>query len=121
MNAFKIILPIVEPNEPPRVDVHYEWTQYALWLSGRYGLDNVDGHEIGLSPELVHDLLEWCSAEDALFNQNDPANSPSTDGYLQNGFELAKRVRAELPAEWIVTTTDPVSRTDVVLSLAESP
>ncbi|SDJ03969.1 MULTISPECIES: hypothetical protein [unclassified Leifsonia] len=117
MSEFQITLPILEPDEPPRVDVHYEWRQYALWLSGRYGLDNVDGHEIGLSPALVRDLLLWTDTEDALFNEDDPANSPSSPNFRANGFELAKRVRAELPSEWIVTTFDPDSRKRVVLPL----
>lgn len=120
MSNFHITLPIEEPNEPPRIDVHYESVlQYALWLSGRYGLDNVDGHEIGLSPELVRDLRAWTGAADALYNGDDPANSPLPPNHDEDGFELAKRVRAELPAEWIVTTFDPVSRTDVVLPLPE--
>ena len=116
MFDYIVPLPIENPTEPPCVDVHYEWMQYALWLSGRYGFHNLDGHEIGLSPDLVRDLSAWGDAEDAIFNGEDPPNSPSTDGYLEKGFALAQRVRAELPAEWVVTTTHPVSRTTVTLS-----
>lgn len=50
MNALKVNLPVVYPDEPPRVDMHYEWSQYALWLTGYYGFRNIDGHEIGLTP-----------------------------------------------------------------------
>ncbi|MGH1551108.1 hypothetical protein ACRAWB_18800 [Leifsonia poae] len=99
------------------MDLHYEWEQYALWLSGRYGLENLDGHEIGLSPELVHDLLVWVEKGDADFDAEYPPDSPDTPNFLEDAFELAKRVRAELPPEWIVTTIDPVTRTDIVLPL----
>lgn len=109
------LLSVVEPDEPPRVDVHYEWTQYALWISGRYGLDNIDGHEIGLSAELVRDLTAWGDAADALFDEDEPANSPAPAEHLEKGFALAKRVRADLPAEWIVTTSDPTTRMQVEL------
>ena len=116
-SGFKPPIPLLESVEPPRVDVHYEWTQHALWLSGRCDYDSVDGHEIGLSPELVQDLRAWCAAEDALFDGDDPPNSGSTDGYLEKGFALAKRVRAELPPEWVVTADDPITLKNVVLPL----
>lgn len=119
MSDFKTTLPIVEPDEPPRVDVHYEWTQYALWLSGRYGLGPIDGHEIGLSPELIHDLRAWTKSADDLFNADDPPSSIAPPNFLEDCFELAKRVRAELPPEWVVTTFDPDSETDVVLPRAD--
>ena len=117
MNGFRISLPILEPDEPPHVDVHYEWTAYALWLSGKYGFDNVDGHEIGLSPELVRDLSAWVDIGDAGFNAEYPPDSVDTPNFLEDCFALAKRVRAELPPEWIVTVTDPITRADVVLPL----
>ena len=117
MNDFKVTLPIVEPGEPPRVDVHYEWTQYALWLSGRYGFDNVEGHEIGLSAELVQDLLVWTDIGDADFNADYPPDSVVTPNFLEDCLALAKRVRAELPPEWAVTTIDPITRKRVVLPL----
>lgn len=41
-----VTLPVENPDEPPRVDVHYEWTQHAVWVSGRYGIDSIAGHEI---------------------------------------------------------------------------
>ena len=119
MNDFAIALSVENPEEPPRVDVHYEWTQYALWLSGRYGYANIDGHEIGLSHDLVSDLLAWTEVGDADFDAEYPPDSRDTPNFLEDGFDLAKRVRAELPAEWIVTATDPVSRTDVVLPLRQ--
>lgn len=115
MNDFQITLPVIEPDEPPRVDVHYEWTQYPIWLDGRYGIDSVDGHEIGLSPELVRDLLAWNDVADASFNPDDPASSTYPENHFEQGLALAKRVRAELPSEWIVTTTDPVTRKKIKL------
>ena len=119
MNDFIVPLEVENPDEPPRVDMHYEAGQSALWLSGRYGYQVSDGSEIGLSPGLVADLKAWCDAEDALYNPNDPPSSGSTEGYLENGFELAKRVRAELPAEWVVTTRHPVDRKQMVLPLEQ--
>ncbi|SEI17763.1 hypothetical protein SAMN04515692_1316 [Leifsonia sp. CL147] len=120
MNDFIITLPVLEPDLPPCVDIHYEWTQFAVWLSGKYGVGNpVEGHEIGLSSELVHDLLVWTDAADALFNADDPPNGLLPANFYEDGFELAKRVRAELPAEWIVTAYHPVSRTRVVLPLRD--
>ncbi|WP_156316529.1 hypothetical protein [Leucobacter japonicus] len=98
---------VENPDEPPVVDVHYEWNQYALWLSGKYGLENIDGHEIGLSTGLVHELLTWGDRADSIFDQDDPANSELPDNFLEDGYELARRVRAELPHEWIVTTWHP--------------
>lgn len=115
MNDFKVALPIIEPNEPPRVDVHDEWTQYPLWLSGKYGVDSIDGHQIGLSPALVRDLVAWGHAADVLVDPNDPGNSPLPPNHYEDGYELAKRVRAELSAEWIVTTTDPVTFKSIVV------
>lgn len=115
MNDFIISLPIVHADEQPRVDVHYEWTQYALWLSGRYGFGNIDGHEIGLSPQLVHDLLMWTDVGDANFDSAYPPDSPEIPTFDDDGLELAKRVRAELPDEWVVTTFDPISRTKIVV------
>ncbi|MGR4010492.1 hypothetical protein [Leucobacter sp. 1207-22] len=119
MNDFKVLLKVKHTNEPPVANVHYEWTQYALWVSGRYGFENLDGHEIGLSPELVHDLLEWGDNADAVFNADDPTNSIVPDNFFEDGLNLAKRVRAELPAEWVVTTDDPITRTEVVLPFLE--
>lgn len=87
-----MIFLIIEPDEPPRVDVHYEWTQHPLWLDGRYGIDSVDGHEIGLSPELVRDLRVWSDSADSQFNADDPASSSAPANFLEDGFELAKRV-----------------------------
>jgi len=122
MNDFKVLFQVFNPDEPPCVDVHYEMVgQYALWLTGRYGDVVSDGHEIGLSADLIHDLDAWCEAKDALYNPNDPLSSGSPEGFLENGFELAKRVRAELPAEWVVTTWHPVENKQVVLPLHESP
>lgn len=121
MSDFEVALSVINPDEPPRVDVHDEWRQFALWLSGRYGLLNVDGHEIGLSPKLVNDLLAWGDAADALFDQDYPPDSLLPEGHYETGYELAKRVRAELPAEWIVTTNDPTTRAKVVLPLRELP
>lgn len=110
-----VTLPVENPDEPPRVDVHYDWTQHALWVSGRHGIDSIAGHEIGLSPELVRDLAVWVDAADALFNADDPLSSQSPSGFLETGFALAERVRAELPAEWVVTATHPVTKADVEL------
>ena len=116
MNDFKVLFQVVNPDEPPCVDVHYEMVgQCALWLSGRYGYQVLDGHEIGLSPRLVRDLRAWCEAEDALYNPNDPPSSGSTEGFEEKGFALAKRVRAELPEEWVVTTWHPAENRQVVL------
>jgi len=112
-----VTLPVENPDEPPRVDVHYEWTQHAVWVSGRYGIDSIAGHEIGLSPGLVRDLTAWVDAADSLFNANDPLSSQSPPGFLERGFALAERVRAELPAGWVVTTTHPVTKADVELPL----
>lgn len=120
MNDFNITLPVENPDEPPCVDVHYEALgQYALWLSGRYGYETLDGHEIGLSPDLVRDLCDWTEVEDALFNHDDPPNSGSTDGFAEKGFELARRVRSELPEEWVVTTRHPAKGGRIVLPLSE--
>lgn len=115
MNDPNVLLEIENPDEPPCVDVHYEAGQAALWLSGRYGYEVSDGHEIGLSPGLVDDLRTWCEAEDALFNQDDPLNSGSTEGFEEKGSALAKRVRAELSEEWVVTTWHPAENRQVVL------
>ncbi|QIM16921.1 hypothetical protein G7067_11760 [Leucobacter insecticola] len=117
MSDFKIDFEVENPNEPPFVDVHRELQCYALWMSGKFGYDNVDGHEIGLSAELVRDLLTWVNSGDATFNHHDPANSPYPDNFLEDGYELARRVRAELPAEWVVTTHHPVRRVRVVVPL----
>jgi hypothetical protein len=116
MSKFKIALSIVNQNEKPAIDVHYEWGQHALWLSGKYGFGNIDGHEIGLSSELVQDLIAWGDAADALFDQEDPANSELPENHYETGFDLAKRVRRELSQEWIVTTKDPVSYRRIELS-----
>ncbi|QIM16923.1 hypothetical protein G7067_11770 [Leucobacter insecticola] len=115
MSDFKIEFEVENPSEPPMIDVHYEWSQYALWMSGKYGFGTFDGHEIGLSAELVQDLLAWGDSADAIFNADDPANSPYPDNFLEDGYELARRVRAELPAEWVVTVWSPALKADVVL------
>ncbi|WP_024820627.1 hypothetical protein [Arthrobacter sp. 31Y] len=59
-------------------------------------------------PELVSD-------EDTIFDHDDRASSPPTHDFLEKGFALAERVHAELAAQWVVTTTDSVTRADVVL------
>lgn len=115
MSDSNITLPVIAPNERPHVDIHYEWTQFPLWLNGRYGIDSIAGHEIGLSSELVRDLLAWSDAADAQFEADDPANSAAPANFLEDGFELAKRVRAELSAEWIVTSYDPRAKRKVEL------
>ncbi|QIM16925.1 hypothetical protein G7067_11780 [Leucobacter insecticola] len=117
MSDFKIEFEVENPNEPPFVDVHHELQCYALWMSGKFGYDNVDGHEIGLSAELVQDLLAWVKNGDATFNHPDPLEVPYPDNFLEDGYELARRVRAELPAEWVVTTWSPALKADVVLPL----
>jgi hypothetical protein len=70
---------------------------------------------------LGRDLLAWTEVGDAGFDAEYPPDSPDTPGFLEEGFELAKRVRAELPAEWIVTVTDPVTRKKVELVRQDSP
>lgn len=116
MKDFDIQFEVENYKAPPMVDVHYEaFGQYALWLSGKYGNCVSDGSELGLSPRLISDLNAWCEAEDALYDPNDPPNSGSTEGFREKGFALAKRVRAELPVEWVVTTWDPFLKTNVEL------
>lgn len=107
MNNFMIPFEVENPGEPPAVDVHYEWTQYALWMDGKYGFENLDGHQIGLSNGLVQDLTAWVNSADAIFPADDPANYEYPENFLEDGYELAWRVRAELPHEWIVTTWHP--------------
>jgi hypothetical protein len=115
--GLRIEFEVENPNEPPVVDVHYEWTQFALWMSGKYGHGNLAGHEIGLSPELVQALCDWGDRADAVFPADDPASFELSDDFLQEGYELARRVRAELPAEWVVTTWNPASRSTVEVAL----
>lgn len=111
--------PVIHPDEPPCVDVHYEWGQDALWLSGRYGYHVLDGRKIGLSRSLVLDLIEWRDAADSLVDPNDYAGSPVPDNFDEDCFALAKRVRAELPEEWVVTAWHPIEGRTVVLPLRE--
>ncbi|WP_427868839.1 hypothetical protein [Leucobacter luti] len=117
MSDLTIEFEVEDPSAPPAVDVHYEWTQYALWMSGKYGLANIDGHEIGLSDELVRDLLAWGDSADAIFPADDPASYELPDNFLEDGYELARRVRAELPDEWVVTTRHPIRGLRVVVPL----
>lgn len=105
--GLRITLEIENPNEPPAVDVHSEWAQFALWLSRKHGYGNLAGHEIGLSPELVRALCDWGDRADAVFPADDPASFELSDDFLQEGYELARRVRAELPAEWVLTALEP--------------
>ncbi|MBQ3357334.1 MAG: hypothetical protein IJG47_00370 [Microbacterium sp.] len=115
MDDSRVTLPAREPDEPPRARVFWDWQQHALWISGRYGMDYIEGHEIGLSPELVLDLAEWARVADAGFNEDYPPDSEVPPGWAAEGLALAQRVRAELPAEWIVTARDPTSGRQFVL------
>lgn len=118
MNAKEVMLDVENPNEPPRVFVHYEmWDQEALWLSGKYGYLVLCGSEIGLPSTLVDDLRKWVAAADALADRDDPPNSRLPEGHFKEGLALAQRVRAELPADWIVTTIDPSTYSRIVLPL----
>ncbi|QIM16213.1 hypothetical protein G7067_06910 [Leucobacter insecticola] len=119
MSDFKIEFEVEHPSEPPVIDVHYEWQCDALWMSGKYGLANLDGHEIGLSAELVQDLLAWVNSADAIFPADDPASYELPDNFLEDGYELARRVRAELPPEWVVTTWHPVQGFGVEVPLED--
>jgi hypothetical protein len=110
-----VTLPVREPDEPRRVRLLWDWQQHALLISGRYGMDYIEGREIGLSPELVFDLAEWAGVADAGVNEDYPPDSEQPPGWAEDGFALAKRVRAELPAEWIVTARDPTSGRQFVL------
>lgn len=120
MDDSRVTLPIRYPDEPPRARVHWDWQQHALWISGRYGMNYIEGHEIGLSPELVRDLAEWAGVADANFNEDYPPDTEVPAGWAAEGILLAKRVRAELPAEWIVTARDLISRRQFVLPAPSS-
>jgi hypothetical protein len=90
-----------------------DWKSFALWLAGRVGTDNVDGRALGLSDALIEDLDRWALDYDAGYNDDDPRLSTAPDGHLARGYELAKRVRAELGPEWIVTAKSPDTRREV--------
>ncbi|WP_219817497.1 hypothetical protein, partial [Rathayibacter tritici] len=55
------------------------------------------------------------NAADAQFEADDPANTAAPANFLEDGFELAKRVRSELSVEGIVTSYDPRAQRKVEL------
>jgi hypothetical protein len=96
------------------VRVLANWKSYALWLAGRVATDNVDGRALGLSEGLVEDLDSWALEYDSYFNEDDPGGDwELPNDYLERGYRLAERVRAELGEEWTVTARSPDTAKEV--------
>ncbi|MGV9294169.1 hypothetical protein [Amycolatopsis sp. NPDC003676] len=119
-------LPVERPDISWRsIKVMAEWSADPLWVFDPYAHDvttPVDpaSPELGLSAELARDLSAWQDEWDAMMNHDDPASSafPSAEAersFDERGWELARRVRREVPAEWDVSYSSHLSSREVFL------
>lgn len=102
---------------------HRDWSADPLWAFDLYKYDvsmPVDpaSPELGLSADLTRDLSAWQAEWEATLNQADPASSgfPTEEAkrrFDERGWELAWRVRHEVPADWDVTYFGYLSRTEI--------
>lgn len=117
------------PAERP--DIHWrsikimaEWSAHPVWFFNPYvhGVDtSMDpaSPELGLSEELSHDLSAWQDEWDDTLNYADPAPAfPSEEAgrrFDERGWELARRVRSEVPADWDVSYVSHLTHLEVFL------
>ncbi|WP_134665757.1 MULTISPECIES: hypothetical protein [unclassified Amycolatopsis] len=75
--------------------------------------------ELGLSEELSHDLSAWQDEWDDTLNYADPAPAfPSEEAgrrFDERGWELVRRVRSEVPADWDVSYVSHLTHLEVFL------
>jgi hypothetical protein len=105
------------------VKVMTDWFGDPLWVFNPYANNSavpVDpaSPDLGLSADLARDLSAWQNEWDVTLNHDDPASSGfSTDeaerSFDERGWELARRVRREVPADWDVTYFSLESHTEV--------
>ncbi|NYE94484.1 hypothetical protein FHU41_000705 [Psychromicrobium silvestre] len=96
-------------NLPLDVGVDAEVGCWGVWITGQ-GQANYDigGSELGLDAGLVSDINDWADELTKAFNWDDPAaTGPMRTGFLEDGVELGRRVRQQLPPAWTVWVRDP--------------
>ncbi|MFE3172443.1 hypothetical protein ACFXPA_14435 [Amycolatopsis sp. NPDC059090] len=106
-------LPARRLSSPLRsIKIMAEWGAEAVWFydsDTRPVTNPTDpaSPELGLSAELARDLTEWQDEWDATLNHADPAPAfPSAEAgrrFDERGWELVRRVRSEVPADWDVS------------------
>ena len=115
-----------EPSQRLRsVKVMAEWSADPVWFFDAHTrpvTTPVDpaSPELGLSANLARDLTVWQADWDATLKHSDPASSafPSKEAerrFDERGWELARRVRREVPAEWDVSYFSHLSNREVFL------
>ncbi|MFB9928986.1 hypothetical protein ACFORO_30900 [Amycolatopsis halotolerans] len=119
-------LPAERPDIQWRsIKVMVEWCADPLWIFDPYTHDvtipvNPASPELGLSAELARDLSDWRDEWEATRNWADPPSSafPSDEAerrFDERGWELARRVRREVPAEWDVSYSGHLSSREIFL------
>ena len=93
------------------VRVSPEFLNYLLWVvDDDGGLDNITGHEIGLSAALVAELLALADELDQTFDPEYPPDSrPTAPDFMVRVFAAAQKVRDELDDEWTVVGPMPAT------------
>lgn len=118
-------LPVERPEIQWRsLKIMAEWCAHPVWFFNPYTHDvttAVDpaSPELGLSPELARDLSAWQDEWDATLDNADPVPAfPSEEAgrrFDERGWELARRVRREVPADWDVSYLSHLTRREVFL------
>lgn len=108
------------------IKIMAEWSAHPVWFFNPHTDDVVHpvdpaSPELGLSAELARELTAWQEEWDATLDMADPLASafPSQEAdrrFDERGWELARRVRREVPAEWDVSYFSYLSRAETEIS-----
>jgi hypothetical protein len=114
----------VPASGPPTVRVVADVGCWALFVRRDSEYYNTNGDDLGLSAALVEDLDEWVGRFTSLYHLDDPlmdysSGSHSPEHYSR-GWELAQRVRDELPDRWQVTGRDPRTRAETLMQRGQT-
>lgn len=70
---------------------------WPLWWDGGERVGNIDPSGLGLSDDLLRDLMAWASAYDATLNPDNPASSGFASGEDEHRFRIeGERLAARL-------------------------
>lgn len=107
------------------IKIMAEWSAHPVWFFDSLAgprTTSVDpaSPELGLSAELARDLTAWQDEWDATLNRSDPPSSafPSEEAerrFDERGWELTRRVRREVPADWDVSYLSHLTNREVFL------
>jgi hypothetical protein len=106
------------------VKIMAEWGAHPVWffdslVSAVTSTVDPASPELGLSAELARDLSAWQEEWEATLDNADPApaflSAEAGRRFDERGWELTRRVRGEVPADWDVSYLSHLTHQEVFL------